>query len=436
MLSDERLLQVFGALDPRALGRLACVSRAFCVLCNVEDIWRARVVSEFGGRFSFQPGGWKCTYLEARFPGRFPPATSPSSQILRRGAPFYSDLLYQPHFCARLDLPPEWLEVENIERVPGSLSREAFVARFEGPNRPCVLTGVARRWPAFGKWDRAFLQRAFAGQTVHAGGFEFAPEDYFKYADLTQDEQPFYLFDKEFVRKAPGLLADFWPPECFGEDLFAHLGEEARPDYRWLIAGPARSGSFFHKDPNATSAWNAVVSGSKKWVLFPPEVAPPGVHASADGADVATSVSLAEWFLNFYAEARASEEPPLECVVRAGEVIFVPSGWWHLVLNVEDSVAVTQNFCSRANLRRVESALRRPHLVSGCPEEARGTLHARFLAALRKECPAAAAELPPPAGGVAAGGAAPPLSALFASAGRSRSGFSFDFPDPAPPRPP
>ena len=64
-------------------------------------------------------------------------------------------------------------------------------------------------------------------------------------------------------------------PDQFPEDLFSVLGE-SRPDYRWLIMGPERSGSSFNKDPNATSAWNAVVKGSKKWVLFPPHVTPPG----------------------------------------------------------------------------------------------------------------------------------------------------------------
>ena len=78
----------------------------------------------------------------------------------------------------------------------------------------------------------------------------------------------------------------------------------APPPPRWLILGPARSGSSFHVDPNNTSAWNAVVTGAKKWILYPPTCIPPGVHPSADGADVATPVSLTEWFLNFYQETK------------------------------------------------------------------------------------------------------------------------------------
>lgn len=65
-------------------------------------------------------------------------------------------------------------------------------------------------------------------------------------------------------------------PKHFGEDLFSVL-EDIRPSYRWLIVGPEKSGSTWHKDPNATSAWNALIEGEKRWIMTPPEFPPPGV---------------------------------------------------------------------------------------------------------------------------------------------------------------
>ena len=155
-----------------------------------------------------------------------------------------------------------------------------------------------------------------------------------------------HIFDPKFAEKAPELAADYEMPVYFREDLFSILGDE-RPDYRWLIAGPARSGSSFHIDPNSTSAWNAVVRGAKKWVMYPPEVVPPGVFPSPDRADVATSVSITEWFMNFYGETKKWPEKPVECIFRVGEVVFVPRGWWHVVINLEEPIAITQNFISR-----------------------------------------------------------------------------------------
>lgn len=75
-----------------------------------------------------------------------------------------------------------------------------------------------------------------------------------EYMSNNEDESPLYLFDCSFVEKMDLKVrsdGDYWPPECFGEDLFDVLRDQ-RPDRRWLILGGAGSGSSYHKDPNAT----------------------------------------------------------------------------------------------------------------------------------------------------------------------------------------
>jgi hypothetical protein len=172
----------------------------------------------------------------------------------------------------------------------------------------------------------------------------FTAAEYFQYAAQAKEEAPLYLFERNFATIAPGLLKDYEVPKYFRgstraaaalsnateaaneedssvahrnrsigldssqlqtpelvyeTDLFKILGETKRPDYRWLVAGPARSGSLFHIDPNQTNAWNLCIRGRKKWIFYPPGVAPPGVECSPDGADVVVPISTGEFFVLF-----------------------------------------------------------------------------------------------------------------------------------------
>lgn len=68
-------------------------------------------------------------------------------------------------------------------------------------------------------------------------------------------------------------------------------------------------------------------------------------------------LSIAEWLLGYHAEARQTPGCK-EGICREGEVLYVPSGWYHLVLNLEPSIALTQNFVPRARIAAVLAFLR------------------------------------------------------------------------------
>ncbi|KPA80968.1 putative mitochondrial hypothetical protein [Leptomonas pyrrhocoris] len=272
----------------------------------------------------------------------------------------------------------DFLPVERCSR----LSVKEFNDRFELPNIPVVITDVATEWPLFKILNGRFTNLSDKKrELVRAGCPLTAPlrceytnmdlEDYVHYATEQNDERPIYMFDAEF-----GNVLDveklYTVPEYFARDDFFSTMGARRPKHRWIIAGPHRGGSSFHVDPNYTNAWNANMTGRKRWLLFPPGANPPGCVPSTDMAEVATPVSLTEWLLNNYdASLQTLRHCGYECICEPGDIMFVPCGWWHSVINLEDSVAITQNYVSRSNLPKVVKFLRAMKgSISGIDEDA------------------------------------------------------------------
>ncbi|TKA70279.1 hypothetical protein B0A49_06675 [Cryomyces minteri] len=293
-----------------------------------------------------------------------------------------------------------FIATKNLKHAAGSLSKlpdELIVQLLEYLNVSELLTlsGTCKalyaftraeelwkalfigEWPVYQQWSTEALLTQYGDTCFRAEAVDWPLKTYVEYMNNSRDESPLYLFDCAFAEKMSLKVgkheehAAYWEPQCFGEDLFTMLGDQ-RPDSRWLIVGPERSGSTFHKDPNATSAWNAVIRGAKYWIMFPSSSSlppPPGVFVSEDQSEVTSPLSIAEWLLGFHAEARATPGC-LEGICEEGEVLHVPSGYYHLVLNTKPSVALTQNFVPRSRLGAVLEFLRdRPGQVSGFKED-------------------------------------------------------------------
>lgn len=93
---------------------------------------------------------------------------------------------------------------------------------------------------------------------------------------------------------------------------------------------------------------------------------PPGVLADATESEVVVPLSVVEWFAQYYAQLRAACPGVVEFTAEAGDCVFVPQNWWHTVLNLEESIAITQNYVSEVGLQRTLDFLReKPDQVSG-----------------------------------------------------------------------
>jgi len=256
-----------------------------------------------------------------------------------------------------------------IPRVKASeMTPERFFKEVACQAQPIIIEECCSHWPAMERWSIDALEERFR----HVP-FKVAKDDNgkklrmkFKYfADYVRhqrDDNPLYLFETDMDDNAHirPLMDDYEVPQYFPHDWFSLVNTDARPPFRWFCIGPKRSGTTVHTDPLGTAAWNAVTHGLKRWVLMEPHETKKRVK----GKEFLQKGEDDEAIMYFdYILPRIKQAYPdlkiYEGLQKPGEVIFVPGDWWHGVLNLEDTVAVTQNYCGPDNFDLVWTKTRR-----------------------------------------------------------------------------
>ncbi|KAH1065366.1 hypothetical protein J1N35_030353 [Gossypium stocksii] len=350
-IPDEIICSILDCLTPLDLARLACVSSFMYIFCNEEPLWMSVCLKKVSGHIQYK-GSWQKTTLHLEnLPNEYIEFCRKPLQFDGFSSPFLYRRLYRCHTT----LDGFSFDDGNVERK-NDISAEQFHREYDGI-KPVLLNGLADTWPARKTWTIDQLVPKYGDTTFKISSslkVSMTFKDYVSYMKQQHDEDPLYIFDDKFGESAPGLLKDYTVPQIFQEDFFDVL-DKNRPSFRWLVIGPARSGASWHVDPGLTSAWNTLLCGRKRWALYPPGTVPLGVtvHVDDDDGDISVdSPTSLQWWLDFY-PLLADENKPIECTQLPGETIFVPSGWWHCVLNLETTIAVTQNFVNSRNFEFV-----------------------------------------------------------------------------------
>ena len=241
------------------------------------------------------------------------------------------------------------------------VSEETFLKEYIQPNQPGLFRGLIDDWKAFQHWTREQFVERYGKTEVDVSRVAYsehfgAPAERMTLRKYVEEEMTLarsapgdsavgarrYVFTVSAATVGLGCCRDDLTVDCCGQEIARD--HPLRDDFSmdWidrrftagsvpeLFIGAAGSGAQVHRHDGAI---NALVYGVKHWYLFPP--------TQRKFAPDAFGMPVDEWVEQILPQLRQGGIAPIEFIQSAGEVVFVPHDWAHVIVNLADVVGVS-----------------------------------------------------------------------------------------------
>ncbi len=220
------------------------------------------------------------------------------------------------------------LNLSEIPRV-NQITKEDFLNNYFKPQKPVVIQGAIEDWPAFEKWDLAYMKRVAGDITVplydnrpvqHKDGFN-EPHAKMKMADyvdlLKREPTKYRIFLWNILKEVPELQKDYSYPD-FGLRLIRGLP--------MLFFGGTDSYTFMHYDIDLANIFHFHFAGEKEVILFP-QSETKNLYKVPHSLITNESIDFSDPdYEKWPALKKASG---FKTTLSHGEVLYMPEGYWH-----------------------------------------------------------------------------------------------------------
>ncbi|XP_070570490.1 2-oxoglutarate and iron-dependent oxygenase JMJD4-like [Ptychodera flava] len=262
----------------------------------------------------------------------------------------------------------------KLEYISTEISYDEFFMDYMLANKPCMFRSfVTANWKSRAEWvaddgmpNFDFLEEKFGDATVPVADCESKQYDAQTKQDMTLRDYLLYLrtlISSQYDTNMKCLYLKDWhfnrtftdykaytTPVYFTSDWLNEFWDnrsDQSDDYRFVYMGPKGSWTPFHADVFRSYSWSANVCGRKKWILFPPGQEEHLKDCHGNMAYDVTSPKMHDGkkYPNYHKVSGS-----IEVIQEAGEAIFVPSGWFHQVFNLEDTISINHNWVNGCNI--------------------------------------------------------------------------------------